>query len=129
MTDSMFSTLVEFFGAIGSQKAHWYRVFEPGIDKSSYSLIKSTFSCLASLMKMESDYIQQLLIEVGLARKRMQKYACIVYPDHNTWDSFIKKYLLDMETMFFTTDKKRHLYIKIGVWCNSMHLPRTPASI
>ena len=88
--DLMFSALAEFFETIGSQKAHWYRVFKPGADVPNYNLIQSTFPCLASLMKMESDYIQQLLIEVGLARKRVQKHACIYYPDHDAWDSFIR---------------------------------------
>lgn len=128
--DLMFSALAEFFETIGSQKAHWYRVFNPGADEPNCNLIQSTFPCLSSLMKMEHDYIQQLLIEVGLAKKKMQQqHKYIVYPHRDSWDSFIKKHLLNLETTYFTINKRRHLYIKIGSWCKIKHLPKTPATI
>jgi hypothetical protein len=109
MMDSMFSAPVEVFEAIGSQKTQLHRVFELGIEESSCSLIKSTFPCLSSLMMMESDNIQQLSIEVGLARQKMQQHSCIAYPDHHAWDSIVRNYLLDMETTFFTSSKKGYL--------------------
>ena len=34
-----------------------------------------------------------------------------------------------METTYFTINKRRQLYIKVGAWCSSKHPPRTPGYI
>ena len=129
MSRGLLSVLADFFEVIGSQKAHWYRVFNPDDGAGNCTLIKSTFPSLASLMKMDSDFVNELLLEVGLAKKKLHRGAYIVYAVRSAWDSFIQKENLEMEATFFTINNKKSLYIKIGVWCNSRHHARTPGYI
>ncbi len=50
--------------------------------------------------------MQQLLLEAGLARKKIiRQHSCIVYADHDAWDSFIAKYYLNMETKYLPLTK------------------------
>jgi hypothetical protein len=100
MLQGLLEVLAEFFDAIGSQKAQWYQVFDPGNGDENYLLIKSTFSSLASLMKMESDFIREVLLEAGLMKKKLNRGAYIVYADHSARDSFIQQYCLEMEPPF-----------------------------
>jgi hypothetical protein len=58
MKDVFVSSIAEFFVAIGSQKAHWYRLFDPGECEANSSLIHATFPSLALLMKMEISYME-----------------------------------------------------------------------
>jgi hypothetical protein len=53
MSQGLLAVLAEFFDVIGSQKAHWYRVFDAKNGDAKDLLIQSTFPSLASLMKME----------------------------------------------------------------------------
>ena len=130
MKDVLLSSFAEFFGTIGSQKAHWYRMLDPSESEANSSLLRVTFPSLALLMKMESAFMQQLLLDAGLARKKISKqHSYIVYADRDAWDSFIAKYYLNMETTYFTINKRRQLYIKVGAWCSSKHPPRTPGYI
>jgi hypothetical protein len=43
MSQSLLEVLAEFFDAIGSQKAHWYQVFDSSNGDENYPLIQSTF--------------------------------------------------------------------------------------
>jgi len=43
--------------------------------------------------------------------------------------SFIAKHHLNIETTYCTINKKRHLYLKVGLWCSIKHHPRTPGCI
>ena len=129
MSQGLLEVLAEFFDAIGSQKAHWYRVFDPGNGDEAYPLIQSTFPSLASLMKMESVFIRELFLVVGLVRKKLHHGAYILYADRGAWDSFIQNFGLGMETTFFSIKNKKSLYIKVGEWSNTRHLSRTPGNI
>jgi hypothetical protein len=129
MSQGLLEVLAEFFDAIGSQKAHWYRVFDPGNGDEAYPLIQSTFPSLASLMKMESVFIWELFLVVGLVRKKLHHGAYILYADRGAWDSFIQNFGLGMETTFFSIKNKKSLYIKVGEWSNTRHLSRTPGNI
>jgi len=84
------------FAAIGLQKVHWYRLFEPGEGEVNSSLINATFPSLAFLMKMDHDFVQQMLVEAGLARKKLLKKSYIVYADCNAWESLIAKHHLNL---------------------------------
>lgn len=110
MLQGLLEVLAEFFDAIGSQKAQWYQVFDPGNGDENYLLIKSTFSSLASLMKMESRFTQELLLEAGLMKTKQYRGAYIVYADRSAWDSFIQQYCLEMEITVFEPKKKKYLY-------------------
>ena len=107
MSQGLLEVLAEFFDAIGSQKAHWYRVFDPGNGDEAYPLIQSTFPSLASLMKMESVFIRELFLVVGLVRKKLHHGAYILYADRGAWDSFIHNFCLGMETTFFRSRIKK----------------------
>jgi hypothetical protein len=80
-------------------------------------------------MKMDHDFVQQMLVEAGLARKKLIKQSYIIYADCNAWDSLIAKYILNIETTYFTINKKRQMYIKAGSWCSTKHSARTPGYI
>jgi hypothetical protein len=129
MKNILLSSLAEFFAAIGSQKAHWYRLFESGEGEVNSSLINATFPCLAFLMKMDHDFVQQMLVEAGLARKKLIQQSYIIYADCDAWESLIAKYILNIETTCFTINKKRQMYIKFGSWCSIKHPARTPGYI
>jgi hypothetical protein len=129
MKELLLTSLEEFFAAIGLQKAHWYRLFELDNSEANSSLINATFPSLACLMKMDHDLVQQMLLEAGLARKKIKKQSYIVYADHDAWESFIAKNHLDIEATYFTINNKRQLYIKVGLWCNIKHYPKTPGYI
>jgi hypothetical protein len=132
MKDVLLSTFAKFFGTIASQKAHWYQMFDLGESEANSSLLHATFPSLALLMKVESAFMQQLLLDAGLARKKISRqHSYIVDADHDAWDSFIANYnyYLNMETTYFTINKRRQLYIKVGAWCSSKHPPRTPGYI
>ena len=130
MKDVLLSSIAEFFGTIGSQKAHWYRRFDPSESEANSSLLRVTLPSLALLMKMESAFMRQLLLDAGLARKKISKqHSYIVYADHDAWESFIAKNHLDIEVTYFTINNKRQLYIKVGLWCNVKHYPKTPGYI
>jgi hypothetical protein len=101
MSQGLLEVLAEFFDVIGSQNAHWYQVFYPSKGNENYPLIQSTFPSLASLMKMEIIFVWELLIEVGLVRKKLHHGAYIVYTDCSARDSFIQNFCLEMETTFF----------------------------
>jgi hypothetical protein len=101
MSQGLLEVLAEFFDAIGSQKAHWYQVFDPSNGNENYPLIQSTFPSLASLMKMESVFVRELFLVVGLVRKKLHHGAYILYVDRSAWDSFIHHFCLGMETTFF----------------------------
>jgi hypothetical protein len=73
--------------------------------------------------------VQQMLLEAGLARKKYKKQSYIVYADHDAWESFIAKNHLDIKVTYFTINNKRQLYIKVGLWCNIKHYPKTPGYI
>ncbi len=75
MKNILLSSLAEYFAVIGSQKAHWYRLFEPGEGEVKSSLINSTFPSLAFLMKMDHDFVQQMLVEAGSARTKLLKQS------------------------------------------------------
>jgi hypothetical protein len=96
MKNILLSSLAEFFAAIGLQKAHWYRLFEPGEGEVNSSLINATFPSLAFLMKMDHDFVQQMLVQAGLARKKLLKKSYSVYADCNAWESLIAKHHLNL---------------------------------
>jgi hypothetical protein len=75
------------------------------------------------------DVVQQMLVQAGLARKNLIKQSYIVYADHNAWDTLIAKHHLNIEATYFTINKKKELYIKVGLWCSIKHLARTPGYI
>jgi hypothetical protein len=52
MSQGVLEVLADFFDTIGSQKAHWYRVFDAKNGDAKDPLLSSTFPSLASLMKM-----------------------------------------------------------------------------
>ncbi len=56
---------------IRSQKPHWFGMFDPGEGEPNNLLIFATFLSLALLMKMESELVHQLLLEAGLAMKKI----------------------------------------------------------
>jgi hypothetical protein len=58
-------------------------VFDPNNGNENYLLIQSIFPSLASVMKMERDFIWELLLEVGLVRKKLHHGAYIMYADHS----------------------------------------------
>jgi hypothetical protein len=80
-------------------------------------------------MKMESIFIRELFLVVGLVRKKLHHGAYILYADRGAWDSFIQNFCLGMETTFFSIKNKKSLYIKVGEWSNTRHLSRTPGNI
>jgi hypothetical protein len=83
MKDVFLSFFTKFFGTIGSQKAHWYQIFDPSESEANSSLLHDTFQSLALLMKMESMFMQQLLLDATLARKKIMKQdSYIIYTDH-----------------------------------------------
>jgi hypothetical protein len=74
MKNLLLSAQAELFAAIRSQKVHWYRLFEPGEGEANSSIINATFQRLAFLMKMDYDFVQQMLVNSdGLARKKLIK--------------------------------------------------------
>jgi hypothetical protein len=73
--------------------------------------------------------VQQMLVEAGLARKKLIKQSYIIYADCNAWDSLIAKYILNIEKAYFTINKKRQMYIKVGSWCSIKHPARTSGYI
>jgi hypothetical protein len=129
MKNILLSSMAEFFAAIRSQKAHWYRLFESGDGEVNSSLINATFPSLAFLMKMDHDFVQQMLVEAGLVQKKLLKMSYIVYADYDTWESLIAKDHLNIEATYFTINKKRQMYIKVGSWCSIKHPARTPGYI
>jgi hypothetical protein len=110
MSQGLLEVLAEFFDVIGSQKAHWYRVFDTDSGGGNDLLIQSMFPSLASLMKMESRFTQELLLEAGLMKTKQYRGAYIVYADRSAWDSFIQQYCLEMEITVFEPKKKKYLY-------------------
>jgi hypothetical protein len=78
---------------------------------------------------MDSDFINELLLEVGLRKKKLHGGANIVYANCSAWASFIQKENIEMESTFFTINNKKCLCIKIGAWCNSRHHAKTPGYI
>jgi hypothetical protein len=128
MSQGVLEVLADFFDTIGSQKAHWYRVFDAENGDAKDLLLSSTFPSLASLMKMERRFVQELFLEVGLLKTRLYRGTYIVHADRKNWDSFINQNCLLMETTVFEPRNTKNLYIKVGGW-NSSHLPVTPGKI
>ena len=128
MSQGVLEVLADFFDTIGSQKAHWYRVFDAENGDAKDLLLSSTFPSLASLMKMERRFVQELFLEVGLLKTRLYCGTYIIHADRKNWDSFINQNCLLMETTVFEPRNTKNLYIKVGGW-NSSHLPVTPGKI
>jgi hypothetical protein len=121
--------LTEFFNALQYQKAHWYRVFPPDKNEADYSKLDETFPSLSSLMMMEESYVEQLFISLGLARKLNQPIGTIITPILDKWIEFIvKEQIASLEVTYFTVNKKRHVYLRIGVWTDT-HTSKRPESI
>jgi hypothetical protein len=100
-------------------------VFDPGDIEPSYEKIQSTFPCLATLTMMEDCHMKQLFLHLGLAKTRND----CVYADRQAWDNFIaREELNNVETTFFEIDRRRHVYLRIGVW-TAKHKCRTPVAI
>jgi len=125
MMSSFWNIMSEFLSTVSRKKAHWYRVFDPADIELSYEKIQSTFPCLATLTMMEDCHMKQLLLHLGLAKTRND----CVYADRQAWDNFIaREELSNVETPFFEIDRRRHVYLRIGVW-TVKHKCRTPAAI
>ncbi len=122
MSQGLLASLAEFFDVIGS---HWYWVFNAKNGDAKDLLIQSTFPSLASLMKMERRFVQELFLEAGLLKTRLYHGAYIVHADWKLWDSFIHQNCLAMETTVFEPRNSKNLYIKVGKW-NSSHPAVTP---
>ncbi len=118
------------FQVVNDKKAHWYRVFNPADDEMDCTIMKSTFLSLATLMLMNESYMIELFLHLGFVKWRSDRTrGYVIYPCYNSWDNFIKKFLLDLElTMVKQRNKKNHLYICCGTWSIS-HTPRPPTSI
>jgi hypothetical protein len=129
MSPGLLAVLAEFFDVIGSQKAHWYRVLDTKNGHGKDLLIQSTFPSLSSLIKMESHFVHELFVEVGLVKTRLYRGVHIAYADHSAWDSFFHEYCLEMETTVFEPRNSKNTYVKIGKWSNVSHPPRTPGQI
>jgi hypothetical protein len=105
--------VAEFFDAIGSQKAHWYQVFDPSNVDENYLLIKSIFPPLASLMKIESDFIREVLLDAGLMKKKLHRGAYIVYAGCSAWDSLSNNIALRWKQLFFLSKIKKVFITKL----------------
>ncbi len=100
-------------------------MFDPNGNDVTYSLIKSTFPCLATLMLMNNSHMTQLYLHLGLSKKNKVKNGYILYPCHDAWDHLISSEKeLSLETNYFSINNKRHVYIKVGNWSLKLFDPK-----
>jgi hypothetical protein len=122
---SGWQVLANFFNALLSSKAHWYRIITPTSEEPQHLLIKSNFPFLSTLFSLDEYFTCNLLAQLGLAWYKKGSYS----PLKTAWDNFIAEFKLHAEVTNFSINGKQHFYIRLGLWKEKTHPPLMPLAV
>jgi hypothetical protein len=117
--------LANFFNALLSSKAHWYRIIAPTSDKPQHHLIQATFPSLSNLFSLDDNFTSHLLVLLHLAWYKKGNYSPLL----TAWENFITEFKLPAEITTFSISSKQCFYIRLGSWKEKTHPQVTPLVI
>jgi len=126
--------LADFFGAMVTQKAHWYCLSVLPASDATNVEVNQIFPLLSTLLSVEPGLMLSMLQLSGLAQLRRGKVSISI----KTWTEFIAEKRLDIEiTTFsvvnrrynfipFSVVNRRYNFIPVGSWNKDRHPPQLP---
>ncbi len=120
------SALAEFLHNLSPSKAHWYTIIPPCVEEHNSCFICSVFPSLSDLLSLDDSIWKALLVHLGLASYWR---GTICSPLIASWERFIGKYQLKIQTTLFKLGGKQHLFLQIGSWNEKRHPSMKPADI
>ena len=113
--------LADFFGAMVTQKAHWYCLSVLSASDPASAQLSKIFPSLSTLLSVEPGLMNSVLQLCGLAQLRRGKDSLVM----KAWMDLIAEKRLDVEITTFSTDKRRY-FIRVGSWNKDRHPPKLP---
>jgi len=113
--------LADFFGAMVTQKAHWYCLSVLSASDPASAQLSKIFPSLSTLLSVEPGLMNSVLQLCGLAQLRRGKVSLVM----KAWMDLIAEKRLDVEITTFSTDKRRY-FIRVGSWNKDRHPPKLP---
>ncbi len=114
--------LADFFGAMVTQKAHWYCLSVLPASDATNVEVNQIFPLLSTLLSVEPGLMLSMLQLSGLAQLRRGKVSISI----KTWTEFIAEKRLDIEITTFSVVNRRYNFIRVGSWNKDRHPPQLP---
>jgi hypothetical protein len=117
--------LADFFGAMVTQKAHWYCLSVLPASDATNVEVNQIFPLLSTLLSVEPGLMLSMLQLSGLAQLRRGKVSISI----KTWTEFIAEKRLDIEITTFSVVNRRYNFIRVGSWNKDRHPPQLPLQL